>query len=241
MIQTLANWAAPTTSGSGGNGASALYLSYPRVEKVPPSAAKADVMLTAPVLAANCSSFKVEWTWADGVGRSYFGEPEPGETPSAESRIGMFVQAGKSQPWFGLNYLAAGNAQNSAVQPASAAPNFLNNEPLGPNDWGWLGAPLIVGATGNMICSVEGPINQEFLAERLPIWKCSPQQGSKRVYQAVFGFNQSDASAVDPVSRGRGPYTPLPSALRVTLRLHDTLGRIEGGREFQFIVDIPAQ
>jgi hypothetical protein len=37
----------------------------------------------------------------------------------------------------------------------------------------------------------------------------------------------------------RGPYTPLPSALRITLRLHDPLGRIEGGRDFQFIVELP--
>jgi hypothetical protein len=27
--------------------------------------------------------------------------------------------------------------------------------------------------------------------------------------------------------------------LRITIRLHDPLGRIEGGREFQFIVDLP--
>jgi hypothetical protein len=28
-------------------------------------------------------------------------------------------------------------------------------------------------------------------------------------------------------------------SIRITLRLHDPLGRIEGGREFQFIVDLP--
>jgi hypothetical protein len=55
----------------------------------------------------------------------------------------------------------------------------------------------------------------------------------------VFGFNQADAGQINPFAGNRGPYTPLPSAIRITLRLHDPLGRIEGGREFQFIVDLP--
>lgn len=236
MIQTLANWAAPTTSGSGGNGATQLYLAYPRVEKVPPSASRSDVMLTAPVLAANCSSFKIEWTWKDGVGRSFSGS-QPGTSPNGNEPVGMVVLPGKMQPWFGLNYAAAGQVGNSSVRPVSSGPNFLANGVFG--DWGTVGLPLVVASQGNMICSVEGPLNPA--ADNMPIWACSNEQGGKRVYQAVFGFNQSDTSAIDPRTTERGPYTPLPSALRVTLRLHDTLGRIEGGREFQFIIDIPAR
>ena len=52
-------------------------------------------------------------------------------------------------------------------------------------------------------------------------------------------MNQSDAAVISPAATTRGPYTPLPSALRITMRLHDPLGRIEGGREFQFIVNLP--
>jgi hypothetical protein len=72
-----------------------------------------------------------------------------------------------------------------------------------------------------------------------PVWRTSNEQDSKRVYQAVFGFNQADTAQLNPFAGNRGPYTPLPSAIRITLRLHDPLGRIEGGREFQFIVDLP--
>jgi hypothetical protein len=57
----------------------------------------------------------------------------------------------------------------------------------------------------------------------------------------VFGFNQTDPSVTAFSAGNRGPYTPLPSALRITVRLHDPLGRIEGGRDFQFIVELPRQ
>jgi len=242
MIQTLANWAAPTTSGSGGNGATQLYLAYPRVEKVPPSASRSDVMLTAPVLAANCSSFKIEWTWKDGVG-STFGGSAPGTPPQGGESIGMFIRTGTpvpAQPWFGLDPLGSGSVGASTVRPVSNSPNFLDNGTVG--DWGAVGLPLVVGnSQSDLVCPVEGPMNRsgDALVNNSPVWRCGADQDSKRVYQAVFGLNQQDASIVNPFSTSRGPYTPMPSAIRITVRLHDSLGRIEGGREFQFIVDLP--
>ena len=235
MIQTLANWAAPTTSLNSANGSNALYVSYPRVEKAAPSTAKIDQMLCAPVLAANCSSFKIEWTWGDGVGRSFSGAGA-GNNPSQTAAVGMFVKSGAAQPWFGLDNAGA----NSAVRPVSNSPLFLNfsNGAIPAGDWGAVGLPLVVdnGASG-LVCSVEGPLNA---AEgNKPVWRCSAEQDSKRVYQAVFGFNQDDTTRLNPLLTQRGPYTPLPSAIRITVRLHDPLGRIEGGRDFQFIVDLP--
>lgn len=238
MIQTLANWAVPATSLNPGNGANALYVSYPRVEKAAPSAAKIDQMLTAPVLAPNCSSFKVEWTWADGVGRSFSGAGV-GNTPAPADPVGMIVkgaQAGNpAQPWFGIP------TTGSTVRPVSNSPlflNFNNGQLPANNEWGAIGVPLVIdnGSSG-IVCSVEGPLNPN--EGNAPIWRCSGEQDSKRVYQAVFGFNQEDTSVLNPISGQRGPYTPLPSAIRITIRLHDPLGRIEGGREFQFIVDLP--
>ena len=242
MIQTLANWAAPATSVNAGNGSNELYVTYPRVEKAAPSSAKSDVMLTAPVLAANCSSFKVEWTWADGVGRTFAGSG-PNNPPQGGESIGMLVRNGNpipSQPWFGLDSPAAGGIAASDVRPVSNGPNFLDNGTV--SDWGAIGLPLVVGnSQADLVCSVEGPINRtgDNLVKDRPVWRCSGEQDSKRVYQAVFGLNQEDRSVLNPFAGQRGPYTPMPSAIRITVRLHDPLGRIEGGREFQFIVDLP--
>ena len=233
MIQTLANWAAGATSIPASS--PKLYVSYPRVEKAAPSSAKADVMLTAPILAPNCSSFKIEWTWAHGVGRSFAGS-SAGNPPQGGESIGMFIRSGSpvpAQPWFGLD------------NTVSNGPLFFNfsNGSIPPGQWGAVGLPLVVPGVNGLVCSVEGPLNP---AEgNRPIWRCdseqdgSPAGSGKRVYQAVFGLNQDDPTALNPSLGQRGPYTPFPSAIRITLRLHDALGRIEGGREFQFIVDLP--
>ncbi|MFM7052583.1 MAG: type II secretion system protein J [Planctomycetota bacterium] len=248
MIQTLAPWAVPATSVTPTNGAGQLYVAYPRVEKSALSTTRADLMLTAPVLAANCSSFKVEWTWANGVGRSLqgaLGGPSAGTEP-----IGMVVQPGADQPWFGLDDISVPYGE-SKVKPLSISPNWTSGG--GGDDWGTVGVPLVIGdvANGDFVCSVEGAINRSGGADirDKPIWVTSPEQQGKRVYQAVFGFNQApppliapaqiNLALINPGAFGRGPYTPFPSAVRITLRLHDPLGRIEGGREFQFIVDIP--
>ena len=247
MIQTLADWAAPATAVNPVIGANALYLAYPRVEKAGPSASKADQMLTAPVLAANCSSFKVEWTWADGVGRSFSGYLD-NTAPTGGEGIGMLVNPRAAQPWFGLDKLANGvnsDLPNSAVRPVSNCPNFTDNGQVA--EWGTVGKPLVVSnlgnANANIVCSVEGTINRDAsepaTVRGRPVWRCSSKQDSKRVYQAVFGFNQDDSGIFNPSALLRGPYTPLPSAIRITIRLHDPLGRIEGGRDFQFIVDLP--
>jgi len=239
MIQTLADWASPATAVNAANGAGVLYAAYPRVEKSPLSTAKLDQMLTAPVLAANCSSFKVEWTWADGVGRS-FGGYSDNTVPSGNEPIGMYVASGASQPWFGLDDLGVG-LDNSAVRPVSNSPNFLGGGGV-PSTFA-VGSPLVVASQNNsdLACSVEGPINRngdQNVINR-PAWRTGPEQESKRVYQAVFGFNQDNPTVTNPSAEQRGPYTPLPSAVRITVRLHDALGRIEGGRVFQFIVDLP--
>lgn len=75
-----------------------------------------------------------------------------------------------------------------------------------------------------------------------------PYQNIERKYDAggahmveyVFGYNRTqplDANGdLVPVSNG---YTPLPSAIRITLTLHDPRTRLAGGREVQFILDLP--
>jgi len=238
MLQTLAPWAIRATQATPANASAALanhFVGYPRVEKAALGSTRAEQMLSAPVLAANCSSFKVEWTWNDGVGRSWTGPSGfgPGGALSGVEPIGMYIRPGAARPWFGLD----DGTPTSAVRPLSNAPLFTNGGNLGGASWGAVGLPLVVSdGSDPLVSSIEGARNPSLGA---PIWTTSPTQGSKRVYQAVFGLNQSDPGIASPSAANRGPYTPLPSALRITMRLHDPLGRIEGGREFQFIVNIP--
>lgn len=64
--------------------------------------------------------------------------------------------------------------------------------------------------------------------------------GSVATYTAVFGFNQLDSinpqTGVPDVNLG---YTPWPSAIRVTVTVHDSRTVLEGGREIQFVIDLP--
>ena len=234
MLQTLAPWAVRATQSAPADGSSPAtnhYVAYPRVEKAALGPARTEQMLTAPILAANCSSFKIEWTWENGLGREWTGPAGfgAGGAITGAEPIGMYVRPNATQPWFGLD-----QSTDPSVRPISDPNVFTNAGAQKP--WGAIGLPLVVGnGSGAIVCSVEGPRS----SSGLPIWTTSSAQDSKRVYQAVFGLNQEDPSAVGFATPARGPYTPLPSALRITLRLHDPLGRIEGGRDFQFIVELP--
>jgi type II secretory pathway pseudopilin PulG len=239
MLQTLSPWAIRATQQNPADASNPVtnhFVGYPRVEKAALGPSRSEQMLAAPVLAANCSNFKIEWTWNDGVGRNL--TLTGGVALTGDEQIGMYVRPGAARPWFGLDDGLTG----SNVAPASSARIFpiVNNFDTtnNPADWGGIGRPLANAdnAADHVYCAVEGPRNP---ATGDVIWRTSTTQDSKRVYQAVFGLNQDDPGATSPSEAYRGPYTPLPSALRITLRLHDTLGRIEGGREYQFIVELP--
>jgi len=50
---------------------------WPRSERSAPSMNRADLMTTAGTLAGNCSSFQVDWTWAEGTGRQFTADGTP--------------------------------------------------------------------------------------------------------------------------------------------------------------------
>jgi hypothetical protein len=63
-------------------------------------------------------------------------------------------------------------------------------------------------------------------------------------YYAIFGYNHNVPlnSAGDPWPAGAPTaYTPFPTAIRITMTLHDPEGKLEGGRQFQFVIDLPKQ
>ncbi len=214
------------------------FLRYPRAEKVPPSMGRADSMLASSILSANCSSFRVDWTWSDGVGRSGSG-------------LGMVVAGRTQTPWFGLCDQPCPAVAPSAnnVRPVSNIVNFVDN---GNGDvFGTIDAPLVVDnaafpADGtapslNLVCNAEGFLNIDPSNCDLhlkPVWAPSPCQPAT-VYAAAFGYNSEDTSVMPPLSTGNGPYTPWPSAVRITMTLNDPNARLEGGRVFQFIVELP--
>ncbi len=59
-------------------------------------------------------------------------------------------------------------------------------------------------------------------------------------YRAIFGYNRDEprdqAGNFGVLDVG---YTPWPSAVRITMRLHDAKGRLENGRLYQFVVELP--
>lgn len=69
------------------------------------------------------------------------------------------------------------------------------------------------------------------------------------VYTAVFGFNNENPTETVTITDNTGftttrtvlrdDYTPWPSALRFTMRLHDAGGKLAEGRLYQFVIDLP--
>jgi len=71
-------------------------LFYPRVERKAPSMHRVDQALTNNVLALACSSFAVDWTWTDGVGR----DEDP---PGVIEHWGVRQLPRRQLAWFGLD------------------------------------------------------------------------------------------------------------------------------------------
>ena len=293
----------------GPQGVSDYILNYrPRAEKSPPTLERADVQMASNVLGSNCSSFVVDWTWGDGVGRDLKldldpnrslrgavrgvsvsggvrsglgGEaPSPGEfTPITEPGVG-------ASPWFGLGNIQPGDVEpvlenygNPNLDVTTATTVLLDETgnfydrgvrfypPIDydpgcaifagdvPPDGTALpnGATLFPQVVENIEGANVGASDLESVVDRpfgnnVPIWR----------YRAFFGLNGDEPFVRDGTRRplsisttgndGRGPrpwpvyrsdYTPWPSALRITATFGDPKGAIEGGRQVQFVIQIP--
>ena len=102
----------------GPQGIADVLLDYrPRAEKRPPTLDKSDVLLTTSVLGSNCSSFVVDWTWSEGVGRELELDLDParnlkgairgvshrgGVRTGIGAENGTITEAAGRMPWFGL-------------------------------------------------------------------------------------------------------------------------------------------
>lgn len=82
-----------------------------------------------------------------------------------------------------------------------------------------------------------------------PPWNQVAHPDRIHIYEAFFGYNRSESLVEDPpgvfwptFNHTGFPdigYTPWPTAIRVTLIMHDPQGRLERGREFQFTIALP--
>jgi type II secretory pathway pseudopilin PulG len=211
---------------------------WPRVEREPPTTDKSDQMLTSGMIGGNCSSFIVEWCWRDGVARVI---DESGQVGLARdplnpggsdvALIGYTPVIAGRQDWIGLPDDAFG----------LRTPTFQRRGTLTLQDTGAVRWPLYAP-------SIEGPAG----AQVLPMVGAGIPPDKAWCYTSVFGFNGSeptygvtvlDSSVSPPQQRRvrvpRLDYCPRPSALRISMTLHDPDHRIDGGREFTFVIDLP--
>ncbi len=235
--------------------ASSIY--YPRAERYAPSGRRADQALTSHVIGSGVSSFIIEWTWeegagevrtsdgrlvrnpngpADGLNDFYYGfRPNCWNSDADDWCIGNDGFEQPEQPWFGLNLPQRGvgfmgfedrdindpdtgldfyQRANFEVPIAVSIANGLNNDQNNIERYfgPGTGSPNPYG----------GVINNQ-------AW----------IYEAIFGYNRDKPLNRFGEAEFELGYTPWPSAIRVTVVYHDPAGRLEYGREFQFVIDLP--
>lgn len=245
----------PPVSGNGNADLAGLW-GWPRAEKTAPSMSRIDEILAASVLAGNCSSLEIDWSWANDTGR---------QTGGGNSLATAIIQSGPNAGlatglagfnfdpragtvWFGLPDDMMPQSQWRGVTSLASLTGAL------PGGWGDAGNIVVTDTrlfnAGNNSWSVFSgaartapPVNPAAieglqgitrpLGNSMPVW----------VYTAVFGFNRNQPvdTGYDGRSYLRDDFTPWPRSLRFTMRLHDPRLTIETGRTFQFVVDLPPQ
>jgi prepilin-type N-terminal cleavage/methylation domain-containing protein len=249
----------------------ARTFAYPRVESRLATSDRQEQMLANSLFAANVSSFIIEWTYADGAGRQVARPeqrnatewaicnaalclgtdclpPEPRFLAGIDLRSGpggfpvggdptnpgnwrcmqgVAVDRVRPERWFGLAPRSVATAPQAIANPAATIPFAL---------YASIFPTLPIYAE-----NIEGAKPQE-IPEVGP-----PGDPRVRTYQAAFGYNREQAFIeTGPGAAGRWmspdlAYTPLPTAIRITMTLHDSRGTLQEGRTFQFIVPLAEQ
>ncbi len=194
---------------------------YPRAERTAPSMHRVDQALTNAVIASGCSSFKIDWTYDLGVGEAF---NAAGTGYIGISNSGTAIPSAAYEPAGEIRWFGYPDARRGVF-------------PFGFTNWpdGW-----------------DGRSDGSDAGNPGTIWVDNIEQfvsgTSVEQYNYVFGFNQTrpfehpmsglpdESFGIPDIDAG---FTPWPSALRITMTLHDPGAKLEGGREFQFIVRLP--
>lgn len=213
-------------------------VEYPRAERISPGRSRIDHNLTNSVLGFGVSDIRIEWTYRDRSGSIFdgAGQDDAGVGfPTAQAFAIQDPSVRAGQPWFGMTDPARG------VRPLTDAEST--------NDLGWVINPQLFDP-GN---DGSGPFFRIFRPQLIEgedgDIDVTGASGLRR-YEAVFGLNHRRAleravSLGTPIppqnddDLDRIGFTPWPDAIRVTLRVHDTEDRVPGGREVQFVIDLP--
>jgi len=207
---------------------SAAY--FPRSERGASSMTRSDHALTVHTIGTGVSDFMIDWTYDNGTGFATYTDPTTNITTTYR---GIMIASAGEKPWFGL--------PDDELPPAEARNVWSLSHGDGLT-FPWLAAP-------------EGPIDP-FSIEGLTV--SDPVLGTSDAilvsYSATFGYNETRPLDDRPVMGNTtfgmpwytapnidspDMYTPWPSALRITMRLHDPGNRLTAGRAVQFVVNLP--
>lgn len=198
---------------------------YPRSEKRAPSMHRLDVMLTMPTLASNCSSFMVDWTWEGNTGRTY--ATTPGGTLVFQ---GFTPPPSMPTQWFGFPDSQIPPTQTDSMRGVTTLTEFRDNFVDGSGNSAFVSLPILPEAIEGVPATGSIPVSRPF-GLAVPI----------AVYNAVFAFNGDSAiyTNLAGVPIAAQDFTPWPTALRITMTLHDSGKRLEQGRTVQLILELP--
>ena len=194
-------------------------LYYPRAERFAPSTYRADQALTTSVLGAAVSQVAIDWTWDEGTG-------ETNDAVNGRSLKGFRIpdpSLGRNrvdQVWFGMP------GANFPVDMERGVGPLGNSNHI---ESGFFPPESVSNNNAGLLNTIEDLYTYE------PSGAAPGKEVA--VYEAFFGMNQTRSTANS--SEETNSYTPWPSAIRVTLTLHDENTNLELGREVQFVIDLP--
>ena len=158
------------------------FWGYPRAEKKSPTMNRLDAMVACPLLAGNCSSIQIDWTWSTGTARFETPEGTPilAELPASVPSI-------RSQSVF--NIPLAGFIVNSwPNQPFMSVPGTINVSNTSLNV-PWFGLPDSIFPISQRlgVTRLAGPLISDYLkplsspSYATPIRSLKPLAASKTV------------------------------------------------------------
>jgi len=222
-------WSFEAAGEDSGQRVIARAFAYPRGERTAPSTEREDQMLTNALLGSGVSSFAIDWTYADGVGGRdapdgsvLFGVDDT--SGNVVPMRGVLVDDARTVPWFGLPDRSGASNGERGVRTFTDYAGTFPTLPVYP-------------------ISIENPDVAPIDVQ--PVG--SGNNATVRTYQAAWGPDRNRAYleyAGNPEGRVMTPdlgFAPLPTAIRVTMTLHDPKGTLETGRTFQFLIPIPTR